>query len=149
MLFISHDLAVVRALADRVGVLYRGQLMEIGPAAEIFAPPFHPYTHALLMAAPGIQAERRRPETQRLASTPAVTNKGCAFAGRCPWQVGRLCEEVAPPWQVAGRDLRIRCHIPLDELSTRAVWRPDREEPRLAEPVEPSSLPPKGRTAPR
>src|SRR5690606_21447434 len=52
MLFISHDLAVVRALADRVGVLYRGQLMEIGAAAEIFAPPFHPYTHSLLLAVP-------------------------------------------------------------------------------------------------
>ncbi|WP_119461104.1 ABC transporter ATP-binding protein [Rhodospirillaceae bacterium SYSU D60014] len=149
MLFISHDLAVVRALADRVGVLYRGQLMEIGPAAEIFTPPFHPYTHALLMAAPGIQTERRPPATQRLASAPVAGNKGCVFAGRCPWQVGRLCEEVAPPWQLAGRDLRIRCHIPLDELSARAVWRPDREGPRLAEPVEPSFLPSKSRAAPR
>ena len=56
MLFISHDLAVVRSLADRVAVLFRGELVETGPTDEIFVPPFHPYTHSLLLAVPGIAA---------------------------------------------------------------------------------------------
>ena len=58
MLFISHDLAVVRTLADRVGVLFRGQLMEVGGVEDIFTPPFHPYTYELLMAVPSIHLVR-------------------------------------------------------------------------------------------
>jgi len=127
MLFISHDLAVVRGLADRVGVLYRGQLMEIGPVEEIFAPPFHPYTHALLLAAPSLGADRRRPLSPTPHAPAPSLGRGCAFAGRCPWQVGRICEEERPPWQTTGRGLRLRCHIPLDELTSRAVWHPKEE----------------------
>ena len=59
MLFISHDLAVVRSLADRIGVLFRGQLMEIGDVEDIFRPPFHPYTYELLMAVPSINLSRQ------------------------------------------------------------------------------------------
>jgi peptide/nickel transport system ATP-binding protein len=122
MLFISHDLAVVRNLADRVGVLFRGRLMETGGVEEVFAPPFHPYTHELLMAAPTLRIARRR-AARPTALKPVVATPGCVFAGRCPWQVGRICEEQPPPWREAGAGHRIRCHIPLDELAGRAEWR--------------------------
>jgi peptide/nickel transport system ATP-binding protein len=122
MLFISHDLAVVRNLADRVGVLFRGRLMESGGVEEVFAPPFHPYTHELLMAAPSLRIARRR-AVRPTALKPVAATPGCVFAGRCPWQVGRICEEQPPPWRDAAAGHRIRCHIPLDELAGRAEWR--------------------------
>jgi peptide/nickel transport system ATP-binding protein len=122
MLFISHDLAVVRMLADRVGVLFRGQLMEVGRTADIFMPPFHPYTHSLLMAvpSPGKAPTRRSRLRPRVGSSGDVV--GCAFAGRCPWQISAICEQQAPPWRHTATGLAIRCHLPLDELSQRAEW---------------------------
>jgi peptide/nickel transport system ATP-binding protein len=124
MLFISHDLAVVRSLADRVGVLFRGFLMEVGTVDQVFAPPFHPYTHSLLMAVPGTLG-RQHPEARKLpAGSPTHPGTGCAFAGRCPWQAGRICEEQPPPWRATSDGLQIRCHLPLEELDRRAVWRP-------------------------
>ena len=109
MLFISHDLAVVRHLAQRVGVLYDGELMETGETDEMFAPPFHPYTRSLLAALPGTGAGAA-------AGVAAASRRGCAFAGRCPVQRGRLCEDQPPPWRRAGGSLSIRCHIPVEEL---------------------------------
>ena len=132
MLFISHDLAVVRLLADRVGVLFRGHLLEIGDVDEIFAPPFHPYTHSLLVAAPSVRSNiAALPTAQERIGTLAA-DKGCPYAGRCPWQQGKICEEEMPPWRENGRSLRIRCHIPPEELSARAVWKP---APRESSPV--------------
>jgi peptide/nickel transport system ATP-binding protein len=110
MLFISHDLAVVRSLADRIGVLFRGQLMEIGEVDEIFSPPFHPYTYDLLMSVPSIQRAPRR-LARRQPTNEAVKASGCPFAGRCAWQLGRICEEQAPPWREISPTHRIRCHI--------------------------------------
>ena len=124
MLFISHDLAVVRSLADRVGVLFRGHLMEVGDVDDVFAPPFHPYTHSLLMAVPGARAKQLRPFDKQPAGTPSQVGIGCAFAGRCPWQAGKICEEQVPPWRATSSGLQIRCHLPLEELDRRAVWRP-------------------------
>jgi peptide/nickel transport system ATP-binding protein len=124
MLFISHDLAVVRSLADRVGVLFRGNLMEVGKVDDVFTPPFHPYTHSLLMAVPGVRVGQHA-DTDKLSMNPAPpAGAGCAFAGRCPWQAGRICEEQAPPWRATSSGLQIRCHLPLEELDRRAVWRP-------------------------
>jgi peptide/nickel transport system ATP-binding protein len=124
MLFISHDLAVVRGLADRVGVLFRGFLMEVGTVDQVFAPPFHPYTHSLLMAVPGTLA-RQHPEARKVPpSSPPHAGMGCAFAGRCPWQAGRICGEQQPPWRATTGGLQIRCHLPLEDLDRRAVWRP-------------------------
>ena len=124
MLFISHDLAVVRSLADRVGVLFRGELMEIGHTTEIFTPPFHPYTHSLLLAVPSLQ---RAGDAARIGAgpePPASPAAGCAFAGRCPWQLGAICETEAPPWRVTPAGKAIRCHLPLSELSQRASLAP-------------------------
>jgi peptide/nickel transport system ATP-binding protein len=100
MLFISHDLAVVRTIADRVAVLFHGQLMEIGGNSEIFAPPYHPYTHALLNAVPTVTAVKTR--SARHTPERAIDGAACAFAGRCPWQLGALCVEQPPPWRETG-----------------------------------------------
>ena len=121
-LFISHDLAVVRSLAHRVGVLYRGEMVEYGAAEEVFSPPYHPYTHLLLSAVPEI--EREAAAEPAIQSEPApISSEGqsaCPFADRCPWKVGPICDEVKPPWQPAGPTLTVRCHIPLAELSALA-----------------------------
>jgi peptide/nickel transport system ATP-binding protein len=122
MLFISHDLAVVRSLADSVGVLFRGQLMEIGSNEDVFAPPYHPYTHTLLMAVPSIAARRTKQRRPATAAAPARQGGACAFAGRCPWQPGPICREVDPPWRVTDKGLAIRCHLPLPDLAARAEW---------------------------
>ncbi len=118
ILFISHDLAVVRTLADRIGVLFRGQLMEVGDVEDIFAPPFHPYTYELLMAVPSIQrVHRSRRPARPDVNLPA--HPGCVFAGKCPWQLGRTCQEQPPPWREVTPTHRIRCHIPLPDLTDR------------------------------
>jgi peptide/nickel transport system ATP-binding protein len=116
-LFVSHDLAVVRALADRVAVLYQGRLCEIGPAAEVYGTPSHPYTEVLLGAvlepvpdkAPILLAD----DIVELAP-PA---KGCPFQRRCPKKVGDICMTTAPPWQMAPSGHGICCHIPRDQLT--------------------------------
>ena len=120
MLFISHDLAVVRSLADRVAVLFHGHLCEVGEVDEIFAPPFHPYTYSLLMAVPGVRRGPKGDARAEILPTPKE-GRGCAYAGRCPWQLGTLCEETPPPWREAGSGLRIRCHLTDDDLSARAA----------------------------
>lgn len=114
MLFISHDLAVVRSLADRVAVMYRGQLVEIGSNHDVFAPPFHPYTLTLLAAVPSV--EHRRVAKRPAVASPVVGDSACAFAGRCPWQIGPVCEAVAPPWRQPEKGSAIRCHLSLAEL---------------------------------
>jgi peptide/nickel transport system ATP-binding protein len=121
MLFISHDLAVVRMLADRVCVLFRGDIMEIGRRDQIFAAPFHPYTHSLLEAVP--TPLRSRPHRGRPGEgAKAPAEGGCAYAGRCAWQIGDICEKERPPWRETADGLRIRCHHPLDELTRRTTW---------------------------
>jgi len=121
MLFISHDLAVVRMLADRVCVLFRGDIMEIGRRDEVFSAPFHPYTHSLLEAVPTpLKPHPQRGASVEAAGTPSAT--GCAYAGRCAWQIGEICETERPPWRETGEGLRIRCHHSLEELTRRATW---------------------------
>lgn len=120
-IFISHDLAVVRAIADRVAVLYQGRLCEVGSVDEIYAPPFHPYTETLLGAVlspdPETAPKLLASDTPEL-SPPA---KGCPFQRRCPHHLGEICNTVTPPWQspanAAGHT--IRCHISLDELAAK------------------------------
>jgi peptide/nickel transport system ATP-binding protein len=134
MLFIAHDLAVVRALANRVGVLFGGQLFELGAANAVFAPPFHPYTHELLMATPGPKpVAAPRPQRAREVAT-ARPAEGCAYAHRCAWKLGPVCEREAPPWRDAGPDLAIRCHRGIDDLLERALWRSG-QAPALADPA--------------
>ena len=125
MLFISHDLAVVRTLADRIGVMYRGRLLETGTNDEVFAPPHHPYTRLLLHAVPGMSARRRSggaaaPVSDKAPTSAAeaapVESGGCVFAGRCPRQIESLCETTPPPLRRAGETLRLSCHREVSEL---------------------------------
>ena len=118
MLFIAHDLSVVRFFSDYVAVMYLGKMCEIGPAEAIYAPPYHPYTEALLSAVP-IPDPRAEQKRIRLSGTvPSALHppNGCRFHTRCPRKIGDICETEVPPWQDAGNGHRIFCHIPLEEL---------------------------------
>jgi peptide/nickel transport system ATP-binding protein len=119
MIFISHDLALVRHLADDVVVMYLGRVMERGPVSAVFTPPYHPYTEALLSAVPvpDPSVEQKRIRLKGEIPSPLNVPKGCRFAGRCPRKLGRICDEEQPPLRVAGEGHLIACHIPLDELS--------------------------------
>jgi peptide/nickel transport system ATP-binding protein len=116
-LFITHDLSVISHLADDVAVLYLGELMEVGTADEVLGPPYHPYTEALLSAAPRIGGERH--ERMRLSGeipSPIDRPSGCPFHTRCPRSLGARCVEEPPSWQRTKTGHAVFCHIPLDEL---------------------------------
>jgi peptide/nickel transport system ATP-binding protein len=120
LLFISHDLSVVRYLADRIVVMYLGQIMERGSTDEVFAPPYHPYTEALLSAVPIADPEVSKREIVLEGNLPSVLNppKGCPFCTRCPRKLGKVCDDERPPVQMDTDGHAIACHIPLDELRT-------------------------------
>src|SRR5262249_3414207 len=116
--FISHDLAVVRYLSDRIAVLYLGRIMEVGPAERVFAGPHHPYTEALLSSVPTISG--REPARIRLsAEIPSAVNppSACVFHPRCPRKLGSICEEQEPPLAEREPAHAIRCHIRFEELA--------------------------------
>ncbi len=117
-IFISHDLAVVRYLADRIGVMHLAQLVEIGRTDDVFAGPHHPYTEALLSAVSTLDAESSRPRIRLEGSIPSLAEppSGCRFHTRCPRKLGAICEQQEPPWIDAGSGHLIRCHIAPDEL---------------------------------
>jgi peptide/nickel transport system ATP-binding protein len=119
-LFIAHDLAVVKHISDRVAVMYRGRIMEIGTVEEIFSPPYHPYTQALLSAIPiADYAERRRSRIFLQGTvTAGAATRGCVFADRCPLKIGPICDEQAPPIREPSPTHRIACHHPLEFLRT-------------------------------
>jgi peptide/nickel transport system ATP-binding protein len=135
MLFISHDLAVVRSIADKVGVLFQGRLMEMGRTADIFSAPFHPYTHSLLMAVPDPDRPRRSMTVSRRPALGPSKAAGCPYAGRCAWQAGAICEQTPPPWRKTERGVAIHCHLPLDELTARAQWTPSDEPAAMPAPT--------------
>jgi len=123
LLFISHDLAVVRYLADHVVVMYLGTVAEFGPVERVFAPPYHPYTEALLAAVPVLDPDAAASRIVLDAPLPRGDEvpRGCPFATRCPRRVGTICDDTPPPTQQLDGAHRIACHIPAKELVARQV----------------------------
>jgi peptide/nickel transport system ATP-binding protein len=117
-LFISHDLAAVRHLSDWIAVIYLGRLWEIGSALDVFSPPQHPYTEALLSALPipDPEAIQNRIRLRGGVSSSVNIPSGCRFNPRCPRKIGEICERQEPPWLKHGRWHRICCHRPPEEL---------------------------------
>jgi oligopeptide transport system ATP-binding protein len=117
-LFIAHDLSAVRHISDRVGVMYLGKVVELGPPSAIYEQPGHPYTRALLSAVPipNPKAERRRKRVILTGDVPSPANppSGCRFHTRC-WLYEKLgrpenCRTVDPELRVIGNDHRAACH---------------------------------------
>jgi peptide/nickel transport system ATP-binding protein len=116
-LFISHDLAIVRSLAHRVGVMYWGMLFETGRVEEVFNPPYHPYTYLLLSAVPEPDPDKVIPtvrmDTGLILGAKKMT---CPFAPRCPVKVGRVCEVDQVPWQRVSQTHQLRCFHSIEKL---------------------------------
>ena len=114
LLFISHDLAVVRHLSHRIIVLYHGRIMEEGHAASLYANPTHPYTQALLAAAPVPDPEeQRRRRVARVRSATAIGDAtpedSCPFAPRCPHTID-ICRTSRPPLEKTPEGALVACH---------------------------------------
>jgi oligopeptide/dipeptide ABC transporter ATP-binding protein len=117
MIFISHDLRVVRYLSDEVAVMYLGKIVEQAPTAELFARPQHPYTLALLSAVPEVGSARR--ETIEIEGEPPSAvhvPAGCRFHPRCPWRVER-CVHESPELKELLPGHAVACHVAEAKLS--------------------------------
>ena len=115
-LFISHDLAAVDAIADRIAVMYLGRIVELAPRVELFARPSHPYTQALLRAVPRLDGGKRRPGTAPRGDVPnpLAPPPGCPFHPRCP-KAQAICRAVRPPLAPRAEETSARlvaCHFP-------------------------------------
>jgi peptide/nickel transport system ATP-binding protein len=119
-LFISHDLAVVRYLSDRIAVMYLGRIVELGPAEAVFSGPHHPYTEALLSAVPDVDggSGRRIQVTGELPSHSAPP-PGCAFHPRCHRFIPGTCDVLEPPARAVGDAHVVHCHVEPEALGRR------------------------------
>jgi len=106
--YVTHDLAVVAELANRIAVMYAGRLVEVGPAAELFAGASHPYTRRLLHAVPVLTGRRTLEGIPGFAPRPGHRPAGCAFAPRCSY-AGAKCSAEMPPEEIVGQMHRVRC----------------------------------------
>jgi peptide/nickel transport system ATP-binding protein len=151
-LLISHDLGVVRYLADRIAVMYLGRIMEVGGSEAVFNGPNHPYTEALLSAVPNVDGEeRQRILLEGEIPSPANPPSGCVFNTRCPRVIRGLCEVVEPPLVEVEPGHLMSCHIPIDELR-RLQQRPAesgaRSKPQGSVPAPAPTAPGAGSTSP-
>ncbi|MBW0004863.1 MAG: ABC transporter ATP-binding protein, partial [Hyphomicrobiales bacterium] len=130
LLFISHDLSVVRYLADRIIVMYLGKIMEKGTTEEIFSPPYHPYTEALLSAVPIADTSVKKRKIVLSGEIPSPSNPppGCPFCTRCPYVMKGICDTLPPPQREMAPRHVIACH--LDEATLRAMQPVITIEPR-------------------
>jgi oligopeptide/dipeptide ABC transporter ATP-binding protein len=114
---ISHDLAVIRYMADTIGVMYLGKLVELGPSADVYARPAHPYTQGLLDAVPtaAFATSRQQRKLTVRGELPSAVNppSGCRFRTRCP-RAQNLCAEVEPLLVSFGGGHTAACHFPLE-----------------------------------
>ncbi len=120
LMFISHDLSVVRYLCDYILVMYLGKMVEFGPTEQIFQPPYHPYTEALLSAVPVPDPTAQQKRIRLEGAVPSVINppSGCRFHTRCPRHfAGELCDTCEPSAQSTQDGLVIYCHMPIEKLA--------------------------------
>ena len=112
MLFISHDLRVIRSLCDRVAVMYLGRLVEEGPVEDVYTNPVHPYTEALVGAIPELDPDMRKKDQEPAGEVPSPIEPppGCHFHPRCPLVIDRCSVEV-PELSYRNKDRRARCHV--------------------------------------
>jgi peptide/nickel transport system ATP-binding protein len=116
-LFITHDIGVVRYLADRIAVMYLGRIMELAPADAMFGGANHPYTEALLSAVPSVDGEsKNRIPIKGEIPSPKNPPPGCVFHTRCHRVIEGTCDTIEPPMQELGAGHMIRCHIPAEQL---------------------------------
>jgi peptide/nickel transport system ATP-binding protein len=116
LLFISHDLSIVRYLSDRVMVMYLGHVVELGTTDQVFNPPYHPYTEALLSAVPIADTHVKKKRIVLEGDIPSAVNPppGCPFQTRCRWKSqdpGGLCDTVVPPMKTLAGGHQIKCHL--------------------------------------
>ena len=125
LLFISHDLSIVRYLSDRVMVMYLGHVVEMGTTDQVFAPPYHPYTEALLSAVPIADTSIVKEHIVLEGDIPSAMNppSGCPFQTRCRWKDkvgGGLCDSTVPPIRTMANGHQLKCHLDqtvLDEMT--------------------------------
>ncbi len=124
-LFISHDINVVRFIADRVAVMYLGRIVEEGPTEAVLSDPAHPYMQALISAVPMPGVERRARQVLRgELPSPSRPPGGCAFHPRCP-RVMDVCRAARPtPLQPESKSQKVSCHLYASDLSLRQEERP-------------------------
>lgn len=117
ILFISHDLNVVRHICDKVAVAYLGAIMEMGPIDEVYSHVLHPYTEALISAKP---KEHPLMEKEHILLEGDIPNavdipEGCRFAGRCKYYKKGLCDHRTPKLKHVGNGHYVACHFPIDQ----------------------------------
>jgi len=122
LLFISHDLSIVRYLSDRVMVMYLGHVVEMGTTDQVFSPPYHPYTEALLSAVPIADTSVTKEHIVLEGEIPSAMNPppGCPFQTRCRWKSqvpGGLCDTELPAQRDLGDGHQVKCHLSEDILS--------------------------------
>lgn len=126
-LVIAHDLAVVRHISDRIGVMYLGSLVEEAAADTLYEQPLHPYTRALLSAVPVPDPVVEDSREQLLLSgdlpSPAAPPTGCRFHTRCPWRQETRCDTERPPLRELTEGHRVACHYAEDILAGRITPR--------------------------
>ena len=122
LLFISHDLSIVRYLSDRVMVMYLGHVVELGTTDQVFSPPYHPYTEALLSAVPIADTKVQKKHIVLEGDVPSAMDPppGCPFQTRCRWKTevpGGLCDIEVPPVRTIADGHQLKCHLSDEKLA--------------------------------